>query len=275
MPQTPTSTPRDPLRRALGQSEHVQDKVERAAQGLGSVNATLKGDVGLGITPAELEVARTKSEVIKDRVQEAADELVTVNLMLNDEILERRHLEAELEKSQSALAQSQAEAEASNHAALHDPLTGLPNATLFGDRLENALAQAGRRGSLLAVMFIDLNRFKHINDTHGHEVGDRVLAVVAKRLEGLVREGDTVSRRSGDEFLFLMVDPTDPSHVAALATRIADGIAKPLQLDGLSLSLSASIGVACFPGDGATSGELLARADATMYGAKRIRSTSD
>ena len=92
MPQTPTSTPRDPLRRALGQSEHVQDKVERAAQGLGSVNATLKGDVGLGITPAELEVARTKSEVIKDRVQEAADELVTVNLMLNDEILERRHL---------------------------------------------------------------------------------------------------------------------------------------------------------------------------------------
>jgi diguanylate cyclase (GGDEF)-like protein len=158
--------------------------------------------------------------------------------------------------------------------ALHDHITGLPNATLFKDRLKNALAQARRHSWQVAVMFIDLDGFKEVNDVHGHDVGDAVLRMVAERLQSFVRGGDTVSRRSGDEFLFLMLEAKDADNARTMAQRIIEMIAAPAVVNGIELSVQASIGLAMFPGDGTTPAVLLKQADAAMYEAKRLGSES-
>lgn len=264
----PSSVPPEsavPLDRVLDQSEQVQGKVEQAATDLSSVKAGLAGSA---VPVAKVAKALEESEAIHVNVLEASAELVAVNDALAEEVEERRDLEDKLDKSEVALSESRAEAKASRHSALHDALTGLPNLTLFHDRLSTALAQAERHGWQLAVMFIDLDAFKKINDTLGHDVGDRVLTTVARRLEAVVRGGDTVSRRSGDEFLFLMVEAKDASNVDALATRIARTLAEPYDIDGVPLTLAASVGVARYPEDGREGPALLKRADAAMYAAK-------
>ncbi len=198
-----------PLIRALNQSEHVQDTVEQAAADLSSVNAVLKDEIDAGAPLAQVERALDQSEVIESQIQEAAEELVAVNDALAEEVDVRLELERRLSKSDAALSESRAEERKSRHSALHDGVTGLANFTLFKDRLCNALPQAERHQRRLAVMFIDLDDFKGINDAHGHDTGDRVLEMVGKRLQGIVRGGDTVSRRSGDEFLVLMLEAND------------------------------------------------------------------
>ena len=257
-----------PLDRVLDQSEQAQGKVEQAAVDLSSVKAGL---ASRAVPAVKVAQALTESEAIHANVLEASAELVAVNDALAEEIEERRELEAKLEESEIALSESRAEAEVSRHSALHDALTGLPNLTLFHDRLSTALAQAERHAWRLAVMFIDLDAFKKINDTLGHDVGDRVLAAVGRRLEAMVRGGDTVSRRSGDEFLFLMVEAKDASNVDALATRIARTLAEPYDIDGVPITLGASVGVARYPEDGRDGHQLLARADAAMYAAKKAK----
>ena len=119
------------------------------------------------------------------------------------------------------------------HGALHDPLTGLPNRVLLQQRLEHAAQRARRSHTNAAVLFVDLDRFKQVNDTHGHQVGDELLLAVAQRLTGLVRPGDTLARVSGDEFVFLCEDLTRPSDVEALARRVDEAFAEPFVLEGV------------------------------------------
>lgn len=261
-----------PLARALDQSEDVQDKVEEAGDDLATVNATLKQDPAMtGGQRREIKQAVAKSAEIEVKVQECADELETVNEALTEELEERADLEHQLSRSRTALSASRAQEKKSRHDALHDGVTGLSNLTLFRDRLENALSQAQRHDWRLAVMFIDLDAFKSINDRHGHDVGDRVLQLVARRLEALVRGGDTVSRRGGDEFLFLMLEAKDEANAVNFASMLIERIGEACEVDGASLTVSSSVGIALYPEDGRTAQELLKHADLAMYAAKQQR----
>lgn len=257
-----------PLASVLDQSVKVQDKVEAAGLDLGVVNEVLQREVATSEVPGEVVGALEQASEVEAKVQEAAAELVVVDEALAEEIDARLAMEEELEVSQAALAESVEEAKLLRHDALHDELTGLPNATLFKDRLEHAIVQARRHSWKAAVMFIDLDRFKQINDTHGHDVGDSVLLLVAQRLEGFVRQGDTVSRRSGDEFLYLMLEVSDEATARTMAQHIVTVISAPAELHGIALSVQASVGLALFPDHGDTVEALLKQADVSMYGAK-------
>lgn len=158
--------------------------------------------------------------------------------------------------------------EQARHQAEHDPLTGLPNRILFMDRLEQALATVARKGRQFALMFIDLDHFKAINDTHGHEVGDAVLLEVAHRLRRCVRRVDTVSRLGGDEFVVLLADIGGVDQAAHVADTIMQSVARPVQATVGSLTLSVSIGIAICPSDGDDPKTLLRHADVAMYHAK-------
>jgi diguanylate cyclase (GGDEF)-like protein len=149
--------------------------------------------------------------------------------------------------------------------ATHDPLTALPNRTLLHERLSHALAIAQSYGRRLAVLFIDLDRFKNVNDTLGHEAGDKLLQVAAQRILDCVRESDTIARQGGDEFVVLMDEITDLEPVAGVSQRILDAMAKTFVVDGRELLLTASIGISVYPEDGRT---LLKNADIAMYRAK-------
>lgn len=151
--------------------------------------------------------------------------------------------------------------------ATHDALTGLPNRNLFIDRLENAVARCKRSQSKIAVMFIDLDNFKSINDTLGHDVGDKLLVQVAKRLQHLIRDIDTVSRLGGDEFTIVVSD-CDPQEVQYIASRILDELSEAIEVEKRKIFASASIGISIFPEDGADSTSLLKSADTAMYKAK-------
>lgn len=155
------------------------------------------------------------------------------------------------------------------HLAEHDFLTDLPNRVLFLDRLRQALAAARRTGSHVAVLFIDLDRFKGINDGFGHHVGDAVLQEVAARLRGCVRTADTVSRQGGDEFVVLLADVGGVDQVAHVAHTVMRAVAQPVRNDGHTISLSVSIGISMFPDDGDQSDTLLKHADVAMYHAKQ------
>ena len=155
------------------------------------------------------------------------------------------------------------------HDALHDPLTGLPNRLLLQQRLEHAARRAQRSHTDAAVLFADLDRFKAVNDTYGHQVGDDLLLAVARRLTALVRPGDTLARVSGDEFVFLCEDLHTPDDVKTLARRIDEAFVDPFVLVGLELTITASVGVAfAGPGDDICD-EQVVKADIAMYQAKR------
>jgi diguanylate cyclase (GGDEF)-like protein/PAS domain S-box-containing protein len=154
------------------------------------------------------------------------------------------------------------------HLAFHDALTGLANRSLLQDRLNHAVERAQREGGRLAVMFIDLDRFKAVNDGLGHNVGDQLLQEVAQRLSSRLRTMDTVARMGGDEFVVLMEDLHDPSDCAQRAEDLLQAIAEPMEIAGHRLQVGASIGVAFYPEDCVDSVELMKRADAAMYAAK-------
>lgn len=153
--------------------------------------------------------------------------------------------------------------------ALHDPLTGLANRELFVDRLEQAIADSKRSKASRAVMVIDLDDFKEINDTYGHAAGDRVLKAVANRLKSTLRATDTVARLGGDEFGILLSGNTSKDYALSVANKLAATLSEPVEVNGRQAATSGSIGVALYtPGDGSIS-SLLDRADAAMYVAKR------
>ncbi|MGM0516361.1 MAG: EAL domain-containing protein [Pseudomonadota bacterium] len=155
------------------------------------------------------------------------------------------------------------------HLAYYDPLTGLPNRRLFHDRVSMAVAHAHRFGGMLAVMFVDLDRFKTVNDTLGHSAGDEMLETVATRLKGCLREDDSVARIGGDEFLVLLPEVEDFQPVVDVARRVIDVLAEPIRLGDRELVVGCSIGVSFYPDDGLDVDELIRHADIAMYRAKQ------
>jgi diguanylate cyclase (GGDEF)-like protein/PAS domain S-box-containing protein len=162
-------------------------------------------------------------------------------------------------------------AERSKHQALHDSLTGIPNRMLFNDRLERTFHAAVRDGDRFAVMLMDLDGFKEINDTLGHAAGDRLLIEVAHRAHAALRASDTVARLGGDEFGFVLPTQADDARVVSLAERLATTVEEPIEVEGLPVSIESSIGIAFYPNHGGSIEVLLKKADAAMYAAKRGR----
>ncbi|MCD6526578.1 MAG: EAL domain-containing protein [Desulfuromonas sp.] len=154
------------------------------------------------------------------------------------------------------------------HQAYHDPLTSLPNRMLINDRLRQAIAKAQRHKTQTAVLFLDLDRFKNINDTLGHAVGDQLLMVLAKRMEEALRDTDTVARFGGDEFLVLIEDIHNISDIAALAAKLSETITQPVFVDDHEMCVTTSIGISISPDDGSDVEQLIRFADTAMYRAK-------
>ncbi|WP_295990181.1 EAL domain-containing protein, partial [Rugamonas sp.] len=157
-----------------------------------------------------------------------------------------------------------------SYQAYHDILTDLPNRMLFKDRLGLAVIQAKRKLTELAVMFVDLDRFKLVNDTLGHVKGDELLQQVALRLKDCLRRGDTLARQGGDEFTIVLPELRDRQDAKAIADKFLESLHQPFDLDGHEVHISASIGIAIYPGDGETIDELLRHADIAMYQVKAL-----
>ena len=160
------------------------------------------------------------------------------------------------------------------HEVNHDALTGLANRTLLWDRLEQAIHLGHRNKTLVATVLVDLNGFKKINDTYGHEAGDEVLTVVARRLQAAVRESDTVARLAGDEFVLVLSNQPSLHFAMRMVERISVAIAKPATIGGVHIPVGASLGVSIYPHDGSTALELVRAADAAMYHAKASKDPS-
>src|SRR5258708_1603368 len=189
----------------------------------------------------------TSSRAIRDDQTGLVGEIVSVSR----DISERRRAEEQIEFQ-----------------AYHDALTGLPNRWLFRDRLTVALAQARRLKKPLAVMFLDLDRFKLVNDTLGHTLGDELLKMVAHRLKTVLREEDSIARMGGDEFTVLVSDLKGADDALTIATKLLDAVAQPMRVEGHDLYITTSIGIALFPDDGDSAEVLLKNADQAMYRAK-------
>ena len=170
----------------------------------------------------------------------------------------RRRLRDQRTETQRAWAQ-----------AAYDELTGLPNRRLLADRLRQTLARAERGRQAFAILLIDVNGFKGINDTLGHAAGDRLLCVIGERLAACVRANDTVCRYGGDEFVVLLPDVESTAALAAVRAKIGAGMAQPVELAGRKLAVTLAIGAARYPGHGAGIDELLAAADRAMYRDKK------
>lgn len=257
------------LNRVLSKNEQIRDDVDGCADDLSAVNSALQAELKKNpMQSPTLKTALEQNDGVEARVQDCADDLTTVNLALKAEVKEREVLE-------EALFAARAREKVARDAAFHDPLTALPNRMLFNDRLDHGLAQAARHGRTLAVMFIDLDGFKAINDTHGHQAGDVVLKAVAMRLNEMTRDEDTLSRQGGDEFLYLVLDLRDARDATTIAEKIIRKLAEPctLHVDGpeVRVTVGASIGIAIFPADGTSAEALLNCADKAMYRAKRDR----
>ncbi len=253
------------LANVLDKSEQITGRVEECAEELSAVNVALNDQLNSeGIHPGVIG-AIEQSQGIETKIQDAAEELSAVNRALEVEIEVRHNLEDQL-------SSTQATADTARHASLHDPLTSLPNRTLLNDRLEHGLAQAKRHGWMLAVMFIDLDNFKNINDTHGHAAGDQLLQVIASRLKGAMRADDTVSRQGGDEFLYLLLELKQEADATLVADKLTRLISAPcdLSVDGTAIAVAVrpSIGIAIFPRDGQSGEALIKIADSAMYRAK-------
>jgi diguanylate cyclase (GGDEF)-like protein len=172
------------------------------------------------------------------------------------------------EAAQRELIQRKQAEEAITQLAYHDPLTGLPNRMLFSDRLKVAVAQARRHGDKLALMMLDLDHFKDVNDTLGHAIGDKLLRAVGERLLVVLRESDTVCRMGGDEFLLLLGEMKKEDYAPRVAERVLETIRKPFVIEQHSLRVTTSIGFALYPDDGLDEETLVRQADLAMYQAK-------
>jgi diguanylate cyclase (GGDEF)-like protein len=192
-------------------------------------------------------------DTLELQVEARTDELKRTNSQLQGEIAERRQAESKL-----------------NYLAYHDPLTGLANRRCFIERLEQSLRESAEQDRQLAVLFIDLDQFKQVNDSLGHGVGDELLVAVAARLTEQVRLIDMLARLGGDEFICLMEGVRDEDEVALVANEIIDAFERPFGLGDNELFLSASVGVSLFPRDGASVVELMRNADTAMYRAKAV-----
>jgi diguanylate cyclase len=216
---------------------------------------------------AQADAVRAELAGLRRELARARDELRTLRSAQVQEVDEQLVLAAVNADSAAQSAVTSYD-ELTRYSQL-DELTGAPNRTLMLDRLHNAIALAQRRATRVGVLFVDLDQFKQINDTLGHAAGDQVLQLVTQRLQGAVRESDTVSRHSGDEFLVLLSDISSVADAAAVARKMLASLAASAQIGPHALQLSASIGIAVFPEDGSDPAVLIRHADAAMYRSKR------
>ncbi len=253
------------LTEMLAQSEHIRGLIQQSAAAVNSASAGMQHIIIRRAPLPGVSQVIDRHATATQHLHEAVELLTALNRVLQGEIRERTLIDHQLA---AALEQE----EGSRKASLHDQLTGLSNRVLFYDRLEHAIAQASRHGWMIAVMFVDLNEFKSINDTHGHQAGDAVLKSIALRLTHTMRHEDTVSRHSGDEFLCLLTPLHEQKHIAMIAAKILAAIQAPCEVCGrdgpVNLWVGGSIGIAVFPKDGASATELIGRADEAMYVAK-------
>ena len=250
------------LAKALNQSEQVKTKVEECAEELSLVNTVLKVELDEQLGSGEIQDALQQSEHIEEKVQECAQDLHDINTVLAQEVRERKRLEQKL-------SISKAEEERARYLAYHDNTTGLANRALFNERLDHALIQAERHNWSLALLYMDLDKFKAINDTHGHHVGDKVLQLVGERLQACIRAEDTISRIGGDEFLCLLMEVKNDTTVAKVAELMIKRVSQTCEINQIKLAIQLSIGIVMYPGDGTTADALLRNADAAMYQAKQ------
>ena len=266
------STKKASLGRVLKKNEKIKQTIKSAASELTLVNKVLKQEKA----PVQImKQALTQNEGVEQKVAKAADDLKLVNVKLTEEIADRIVIESELANTKTDLAEvrddlskAQVKTEEAQQIALQDALTGLPNRVSFQQSLEHGLIQAKRHGWGLAVLFIDIDKFKSINDSYGHDLGDQVLLMVANRLKSFVRDGDIVSRWGGDEFVCLLLEVKQEADVTQLAEKMINRIAEAYEFNGSVLSIIASIGIAIYPADGDTSDILFKNADTAMYKAK-------
>ncbi len=205
-----------------------------------------------GILHSQEAHLRESNRELDARVEERTHELAAINHLLEGEVLERRKAEARLE-----------------HLAHHDPLTGLPNRLLFAGHLQRSISKAKRSQRQVALLFIDLDRFKDVNDTLGHAVGDELLIEVTHRLTGQLRNGDLLARFGGDEFVCVLEEIEAPERASLVAEKLTALIAEPFSIRDHDLNISASIGISLYPADGMDADNLLRAADTAMYQAKK------
>lgn len=245
---------------------------------VGAVAARLRMTVGERLDAHIVNQPRGSLAMVRANVLDCAQALDQVQTTLGQEIARRQQLELEVFDVRTALAQARAELRGTQagerrarHLALHDSLTALPNRSFFGERLEHALAIAAPQRRALAVMYLDLDGFKPVNDTHGHAAGDELLRVVAARLARAVRAEDMVSRLGGDEFGCLIAGSPSREQLSQLARKLLEAVAARCKIGQIRIRVRPSIGIAICPEDGTTAEALLKSADAAMYYAKRQR----
>ncbi len=210
------------------------------------------GLVGINYEVTTQKAAGLALEAAHKQAAEAAVHLQATVARLDLEVKERQRFEQEL-----------------RHQAMHDTLTGLPNRALLMDRIEQAIQGARRNDHPLTLLFLDLDRFKIVNDSLGHAAGDELLRIITRRIARLLRSGDTFARLGGDEFVFLLPNPMPSEALARLTSRLSRVLAKPMLLAGREISITCSLGYSLYPQDGEDAATLLKRADAAMYGAKK------
>jgi diguanylate cyclase (GGDEF)-like protein len=208
---------------------------------------------------------REKEQVSTEAL--AAREALVENLLRSEQELEARVTERTFDL-EMALSELKTKEQQLQYIAQHDPLTGLANRTLLEDRIAQAIARARRSGRSVAVLMADLDGFKAINDTHGHNVGDQMLKVISARMSECVRETDTVSRPGGDEFVIVLEELLDLADAARVAEKLVEATSWPVNMAQGALRVSISVGLAFFPKDATEPAQLLKRADSTMYAAK-------
>jgi diguanylate cyclase (GGDEF)-like protein/PAS domain S-box-containing protein len=246
----------------------------------------IKDAVGRHLTEILRIVDATTRQPILDPMAKAASENHTGKLPLNSVLIQRNGQEIFIEDSVAPIhdlegsvtgavivfrdvSAARAQSEQMTHLAEHDSLTGLPNRLLFCDRVGQAISLARRHRGQAAVLFVDLDGFKHINDSLGHATGDKLLQSVAKRLLACVRDPDTVSRYGGDEFAVLLQDVHRPQDAAATARRVLSAVGEVYSIDGHQVHVTASIGMSICPEDGSDAETLIGNADTAMYRAKK------
>lgn len=213
---------------------------------------------------------------LDERLAESADDLHAVTATLAHRIDDLKQLEialagarAVLAETEFALTSAHADERRATQRALYDSATGLTKRVLFDDRLAHAISLAERHHWTLAVMFLDLDGFRNLNDEFGHSAGDRVLQEIASHLSRVARDEDTVCRNGGDEFLFLVLNPQSRSEVERTAAVVLESVARPIEFEGCVLDIHASIGIALYPEDGTKGEQLIRNADSAMFRAKQ------
>ena len=270
---TPSQGTNDDNALIIGLAQPLDAVLDRADK-LGLVILQIVAGFSLGCALLAAFVARAVTRPINSLSAAVQGFTIdqTIGLLPVDRHDEIGVLAQSVEKMQDQIKRQLTELQANQtqleHLAGHDVLTALPNRRLFQDRLDHALARAQRTGEPFALLFIDVDNFKGINDRFGHEAGDAVLKLVALRLASITRKADTVARMGGDEFVILLDKPNSRSQIVMIAEKLLDSLSCPMQLPGQEIQVGFSIGISQYPEDGTTAMALMASAAKAMYETK-------